>query len=61
MSARSLEGDVLMLEEWNPATKKYTGRSVEKKVTHVGKFKIDKLFWPEQEIREKGLQIISLE
>ena len=55
------EGDTLLLEEWNPETKQYTGRSVEKKVTYVGKFKIDQLFWPEEEIRVKGIQIISLE
>jgi hypothetical protein len=54
------EGDVL-LEEWDPATKGYTGRTVEKKVTYVGKFKMDKLFWPIEEINEKGIQIISLE
>jgi len=55
------EGDTLILEEWNPETKEYTGRRVEKKVTYVGRFKIDKLFWPEEQIREKGIQIISLE
>lgn len=55
------EGDTLLLEEWNPNTKEYTGRKVEKKVTYVAKFKIDKLFWPEEEIKEKGLQVISLE
>ncbi len=55
------EGDTLILEEWNPETKEYTGRRVEKKVTYVGKFKIDKLFYPEEQIREKGIQIISLE
>ena len=55
------EGDTLLLEEWDPETKQYTGRSVEKKVTYVGKFKIDQLFWPEEEIRAKGIQIISLE
>ena len=54
-------GDTLMLEEWDPKTKSYTGRSVAKKATYVGKFKIDQLFWPEAEIKEKGLQIISLE
>jgi len=54
------EGDVLVLEEWNPKTRSYTGRSVEKKVTYVGKFHIDKLFWPEKEIKEKGIQVISL-
>ena len=55
------EGDTLVLEEWDPGTKAYTGRSVEKKVTYVGVFKIDALFWPEAEIKEKGLQVISLE
>ncbi len=55
------EGDVLLLEEWDPNTKEYTGRKMEKKVTHVLKFKIDKLFWSEEEIKEKGLQVISIE
>lgn len=55
------EGDILSLEEWDPKTKEYTGRKLEKKVTYVGKFKIDSLFWPEEEIKEKGIQIISLE
>lgn len=55
------EGDTLILEEWDPGTKQYTGRKIEKKVTYVGKFKIDQLFWSEDRIREKGVQIISLE
>jgi len=55
------EGDVLILEEWNPNTKEYTGRRIEKKVMYVIKFKIDKLFWSEEEIKEKGIQVISLE
>lgn len=55
------ESDVLLLEEWNPETKEYTGRTVEKKVTSVERFKINLLFWSEEEIREKGIQIISLE
>jgi len=55
------EGDTLVLEEWDPKARTYTGRSIEKKVMYVGKFKIDKLFWLEEEIREKGLQVISLE
>ncbi|OGZ70768.1 MAG: hypothetical protein A3F47_00015 [Candidatus Staskawiczbacteria bacterium RIFCSPHIGHO2_12_FULL_38_11] len=55
------EGDVLILEEWDPKKEKYTGRKIEKKVTYVLKFKTDKLFWPEAEVKEKGLQIISLE
>ncbi len=35
------EGDVLVLEEWDPKAKSYTGRKVEKEVTYVGRFKID--------------------
>ena len=55
------EGDTLVLEEWDPKTKEYTGRKVEKKVTYVGRFEIDKLFWPEEEVKKHGLQIISIE
>ena len=33
------EGDVLVLEEWDPESKEYTGRKIEKKVTYVGKFR----------------------
>ena len=54
------EGDILILKEWDPETKKYTGREIEKRVTYVGKFKIDELFWPEKEIKKKGIQIISM-
>ena len=55
------EGDILVLEEWDPKTEKYTGRKVEKKVTYVGRFRIDNLFWPKEEILKKGLLIISLQ
>lgn len=55
------EGDHLLLEEWDPKTKKYTGRSINKKVTYVGRFKLDKLFWSKEAIEEKGIQIISLQ
>ena len=55
------EGDTLLLKEWDPKTKKYTGRQIEKRVSYVAKFRVDKLFWPESEVKEKGLQVISLE
>lgn len=55
------EGDTLLLEEWDPKAREYTGRKIEKKAAYVGKFRIDNLFWPEEEIKRKGLQIISLE
>lgn len=55
------EGDTLVLEEWDPATKQYTGRHIEKKVTYVGKFDLKNSFYPVEEILDKGIQIISLE
>ena len=55
------EGDEMLLKEWDPKTKQYTGREMTKKVTDVQKFKIDQLFWPEEEIKRKGLQVISIE
>jgi ASC-1-like (ASCH) protein len=54
-------GDVPKLREWNPDTSEYTGREMEKVVTSVEQFKIQELFWPVEEIMEKGIQIISLE
>lgn len=54
-------GDTLWLREWDPRTKKYTGRKIKKQAAYVGRFKIDKLFWPKKEVEDKGLQIISLE
>lgn len=56
------EGDTLFLREWNPETKTYTGRSVEKKAASVRKFDINaQQYWPKEEVLKKGLQIISFE
>jgi len=54
------EGDTLVLYEWNPKTKTYTGRSVSKKTGYIAKFKLD-TFGQEKDIKEKGIQIITLE
>ena len=51
-------GDVLILEEWNPKTKKYTGRKIRKKVKYILKFKLDD-FGQEKEIKKKGLYVIQ--
>ena len=51
-------GDTLLLREWNPKTKKYTGRTLEKNVTYVIKTKGIK-FWPKEEIEKFGFQIIA--
>ena len=38
-------GDVLILREWDPETKQYTGRSLEKKITYVIRTKnLDKMY-----------------
>ncbi|MBI5229615.1 DUF3850 domain-containing protein [Candidatus Micrarchaeota archaeon] len=51
-------GDVLVLREWDPNTKKYTGQVVEKEVAGVIKTK-ELGFWPQEQIEKYGLQIIS--
>ncbi|HLC80373.1 DUF3850 domain-containing protein [Candidatus Woesearchaeota archaeon] len=52
------EGDVLVLKEWNPATKQFTGRTLEKTVTYVSKTK-NMTFWTKEEIEKYGYQIIA--
>ena len=54
-------GDHLLLEEWDPKAKEYTGRKIEKVITNIEKIKIDKTYWPKEEVIKKGLQIFSLE
>lgn len=57
-------GDILVLEEYtsaDPATRKPTGRVLEKKVSYLRKFKLQDLWWSEEDIKEKGIQIISFE
>jgi len=53
------EGDTLLLEEWDPKTKEYTGRRLEKKVGYVLSFKLDD-FGQKKDIEEKGLVVVSL-
>jgi ribosomal protein S17 len=53
------EGDVLILEEWDPETKEYTGRKIEKEVTYVVKTK-DCRFWSQEEIDKYGFQVIGI-
>jgi len=52
------EGDTLILEEWDPKTKQYTGRTIEKKVDYILKFNLDD-FGQKKEIEEKGLYVIQ--
>lgn len=53
------QGDVIIFQEWNPETKKYTGREMRKNVGYVGKTK-DWEVWPKEDIEKYGYQVISL-
>ena len=52
------EGDILVLQEWDPEAKEYTGRKIEKEVTYVGKTK-NFTFWPKEDVKKYGYQIIA--
>lgn len=51
-------GDILLLKEWDPDKKIFTGQEIQKKITYVLKTK-DLEFWSQEEIDKYGFQIIS--
>ena len=51
-------GDTLVIKEWNPETKEYTGKALEKKVTYVLRTK-DAKFWAKEDVEKHGLQVIA--
>lgn len=53
-------GDILILEEWDPKTKNYTGRKIKKKISYLLHTK-DMYFWDDQEILDHGFVVMSLE
>lgn len=54
------EGDILVLREYNPKTKKYTGREIKKKVAFLTKFGLTK-FHNLRDIKKFGLYGIGIE
>lgn len=54
------EGDILILEEYNPETKKYTGRTIRKKVKNLIKLKLTE-FNSVDDINKFGHWLIELE
>jgi len=52
------EGDILVLQEWDPGNKEYTGREIEKEATYVVKTK-DIDYFVEEEIKKYGWQVIG--
>ena len=53
------EDDILILEEWDPKTKKYTGRKLEKSAKYFLKFNLDD-FGQKEEIEKRGIYVIQL-
>ena len=53
------EGDILVLKEWDPDAKDYTGRSVEKKITYVFNTKEMEKFYKKEDIEKLGLIVIA--
>jgi hypothetical protein len=54
------EGDTLILEEYDPKTKEYTGRTLKKKVKNLNKVNVTDFNSPE-EVSKYGHWIIELE
>lgn len=52
------EGDKLILKEWDPGTKEYTGREIVKDVSYVLRTK-DLDFFNNDDVEKFGYQIIS--
>lgn len=52
------EGDILILEEWDPKDKEYTGRKIEKTVSYVCRFNLDQ-YGQKEEIKDKGIYVIQ--
>jgi len=54
-------GDTLILREWNPKTKKYTGRTLKRKIGFTLKMPEDiKKFYSEKDIKRYGIYVIEL-
>lgn len=54
------QGDILILEEYDPKTKKYTGRKIKKKVKLINKFNPTEAYSSE-DIKKFGLYLIEME
>jgi len=54
------EGDILVLEEYNPETKEYTGRTIKKKVKNLNKLNLTN-FNSFEDIKKCGHWLMDLE
>lgn len=53
------EGDVLVLKEWDPKKKEYTGRKIKRKVKYILKYNLGD-FWSKKEVEKYGFYIIQI-
>jgi hypothetical protein len=56
---RARVGDVLVLREWDPRTKAYTGRKLRRTITYVSRTRGQK-FWPKKLVDRYGFILLSL-
>jgi len=54
------KGDTLILKEWAPDTKQYTGREIKKEITYVAKMENLEKFWSKEELEKYGIQVIGM-
>jgi ribosomal protein S17 len=52
-------GDTIIFEEYDPQTKSYTGRTLSKTISYVGKTK-NWVFYDKKEVEKYGFVIMSL-
>ena len=58
------DGDMLVLEEWDPKTKKHTGRSLIKKVGYIKKITLESMekeFGQRELLEKHGFYIIQID
>lgn len=55
---RIKKGDTFVMAEWDPKTKKYTGREIKKKAGYIRKFRLDD-YGQKKLIEKKGFYIIQ--
>jgi hypothetical protein len=53
-------GDTILLKEWNPKSKKYTGRELKFKVGSIVKVKNMEKYYSKEDIKKYGFLIIEL-
>ena len=51
-------GDTLVLEEWDPKTGQFTGRSIQKTIDYAFTLKLDD-FGQKKEINERGIVVLQ--